>query len=101
MDYSTLEQDWIRFFALRQRIFDAIKKVDEGYHKSYEGAMDVEFSFQNIYEAEDVTDTVLVRISLHCYLLVNGRHIEWTGHTFKEALDKASEDIEDILQSCE
>lgn len=89
LEINTKEQeDWVKFFKLRERIFDKIKKVDEGYHKSYEGSVDVRFNFQNIYEAKDIKDIAFVEIELHCYLLVDGRHITFEGKTFREALDK-------------
>lgn len=84
------EEEWERFYGLRQRVFNLIKKVDDGYHKSYEGAVDVRISFEDIFSAEDVRDVAFVEIELHCYLLVNGRHISFTGRTFKEALDNFS-----------
>ena len=81
-------EEWDRFYRLRQRVFDIIRAVDEGYHKSYEGAVDVQFCFQNIYEADSVMDIDFVEIELHCYLLVNGRHITFGGRSFSEAMDK-------------
>ena len=39
----SMNEDWKRFFKLREKVFNKIKEVDEGYHKSYEGAMDVTF----------------------------------------------------------
>ena len=81
-------EEWERFYGLRQRVFDLIRKIDDGYHKSYEGAIDVRICFDNIFEADDVRDVSFVEIELHCYLLVNGRHIEWDGHNFTEALNK-------------
>ena len=91
-----MENEMERFYRLRQRIFDVIREVDEGYHKSYEGAMDVTFSFKNIYEAKDIKDIESVTIELHCYLLVNGRHIRWEGRTLKEALDKVENYIDTL-----
>lgn len=87
-------KDWERFYKLRQRVFDLIKKVDDGYHKSYEGAIDLTFGFDNIYEADDVKDLSFIQIELHCYLLVNGRHISFDGKTFGEALNKFEHWIE-------
>ena len=83
------EKDFRRFFKFRKDVFRLIEKVDEGYHKSYEGAVDLKFCYQNIYEAKNVEDIDCVEIELHCYLLVNGRHIAWEGKTLSEALDKA------------
>ena len=100
------ERDWQRFFKLRQRVFDAIEKIvtdpeDDGHHKSYEGAMDVTFCFDNYFNADNTYDTELVKIELHCYLLINGRHEEWEGRTFSEALDKAEEGINFLLEGYE
>lgn len=100
------QNDWDRFYALRGKVFDAIRKIVEdpeydGYHKSYEGAMDVTFSFDNYFQADNVTDTWRVKIELHCYLLVDGRHADWTGRTFTEALDEAEEGINRILEENE
>lgn len=81
-------EEWERFYRLRERVFDLIREVDDGYHKSYEGAVDVRICFDNIYEADDVRDVSFIEIELHCYLLVNGRHISFNGHSFKEAMDK-------------
>ena len=81
-------EHWERFFGLRQRVFDLIKKIDDGYHKSYEGAVDVRICFDNIYESEDVHSIRYFGIELHCYLLVNGRHITFEGDNFGQALDK-------------
>ena len=91
------DEEWERFYRLRQRVFNLIKEVDDGYHKSYEGAIDVRICFDNIYEADNIKDVSFVEIELHCYLLVNGRHILWDGRTFAEALDK----FEDWLKNTE
>lgn len=99
-----MTQNWKRFFALRRRVFDAIDSIvndpdDDGYHKSYEGAMDVTFCFDNYFNADnDERAIVAVKIELHCYLLINGRHEEWWGDTFEEALDKAEAGIDTILE---
>ena len=88
---------WERFYRLRKRVFDMIRKVDDGYHKSYEGAIDVRTCFDSIFEDENATGIGFVEIELHCYLLVNGRHITFYGKTFNEALDK----FEDWIQETE
>ena len=99
-----MTQNWKRFFALRRRVFDAIDSIvndpdDDGYHKSYEGAMDVTFCFDNYFNADNDEHAIAgVKIELHCYLLINGRHEEWWGDTFEEALDKAEAGINDILE---
>lgn len=80
-------KDLERFYSLRERVFTLIRAVDDGYHKSYEGAMDVRFCFDNIYETKNVCEVEYVEIELHCYLLVNGRHITFHGKTFSAAMD--------------
>ena len=90
-----------RFYMLRQRLFDLIRAVDNGYHKSYEGAIDINFSFPNIFESSGNPEPAeLVRIELHCYLLCSGRHEEFTGHSFEEALDKFERWIEEREDIC-
>lgn len=81
------DKEWERFFSLRERVFTLIRKADEGYHKPYEGAVDVHLCFNNIYESKGVRDIDIVEIELHCYLLVDERHITWYGRTFEEAMD--------------
>lgn len=87
-DMVFTKEEWKRFYGLRKKVFSLIEKVDDGYHKSYEGAIDVRICFDNIYEADSVEDISFIEIELHCYLLINGRHISWDGRTFTEALDK-------------
>lgn len=94
-----MNEDWKRFYQLRKKVFDKIREIDDGYHKSYEGAMDVTFCFKNIYEADSIEDVDVVKIELHCYLLINGRHESWEGKTFKEALDKASIGINRLIEN--
>ena len=98
------ERNWQRFFDLRRKVFKAIERIvtdpdHDGFHKSYEGAMDVTFCFDNYFEANDVTDVSFVKIELHCYLMVNGRHEAWTGSTFADALDKAEKAIDELIRS--
>ena len=81
--------DLTRFFTLRQRIFDLIRAVDEGYHKSYEGALDIVLSFPDYFTSEGTPEIPEVcRIELHCYLLCDGRHQEFVDHTFDGCLDR-------------
>lgn len=97
------DTNWNKFFTLRKRVFDAIKRIvedpeDDGHHKSYEGAMEVEFSFGDYFTSEDERTLDCVGIKFHCYLLIDGRHEEWWGKTFEEALDKAEAGINRILE---
>lgn len=82
--------DFERFYKLRRRLFDLIRAVDEGYHKSYEGAMDLTFSFTNVFTSLDSSEPPeSVTVELHYYLLIDeGRHKRFTGATLDECLDK-------------
>lgn len=93
------EQEFSRFFKFREKVFDLIRKVDDGYHKSYEGAVDLRLSYENIYEADSIYDIAYVEIELHCYLLVNGRHITFGGYTFDEAMRKAEAWLKNTIKN--
>lgn len=85
------KSDWDKFLSLRQRVFNLIdiELREDSYCKSYEGATDITISLPNYFAAEtDIGRIELWQIELHCYLLINGRHITFEGSTFKEALDK-------------
>ena len=77
-------------FALRKRVFAMIEKelAEDSYCKSYEGAIDVMLSYPNYFEE---SDTPSVDITLHCYILVNGRHITFSGSNMEQALDRFEE----------
>lgn len=86
------DSDMRRFFMLRERLFSLIRDVDEGYHKSYEGAMDVTMSFPSIFESDGAEESPeVVSIHLHCYLLCDGRHKEFAAPSFSECLDRFEE----------
>lgn len=81
--------DLARFYVLRERLFNLIRKEDNGYHKSYEGAIDVIYFYPNIFESTGNPEKAdSVKIELHCYLLCSNRHEEFTGGTFSDCLDK-------------
>lgn len=106
MNEEFITEEWQRFFRLRQRVFAAIEKIvtdpeDDGHHKSYEGAMTVRICFDNYFIADSVYDTYWVRIELNCYLLFDDSHIWWGGQTFSEALDKAEDGINSLLEGYE
>lgn len=80
---------FLRFFLLRERLFNLIRLVDDGLHKSYEGALEITVSFPNFFESSGNPEPAeAVRIELYCYLLCNGRHDEFDGSSFEEAMDK-------------
>ena len=85
-----------RFVALRKRVMNAIAKEfeEDCYGKSYEGTFELIVGYPNYYEDEDGAqgpDSYCVR--LHCYVLGPGRHYDWFGKTFGEALTKAEREI--------
>ena len=81
-----------RIMALRRRLFDLIRAVDEGHHKSYEGALDISISLPGIFESEDDTTS---KIELGCYLLCYGRCETFCGNSIKECIDRFEAWIED------
>lgn len=87
-------EDALRFDSLRNRVFRMIGKEleEDSYCKSYEGAIDIEISYPNYFEEEK---PVIFIITLHCYILVNGRHQNFYGNTFREALDRFEEWIKE------
>jgi len=79
-----------RFYALRQFVFDNIKRELEidSHCKSYEGAMAIQFP--------DYFDGRMCEpwaITLDCYVFGPSRHYRWEGDTFLEALEKAEKEI--------
>lgn len=74
----------IRIATAQQRIFRCIEDElrEDGHHKSYEGSMEVTLSLPNFFEPGAPKWT----ISLHCYLLIDGRHEHWTGRSLDEAV---------------
>lgn len=95
MNELITQSEWERFKALRARVFNLIEAIDEGYHKSYEGAMEIVMEFPNIFEAEEgsINEPCFYCIKLHCYLLVDGRHEDYDGETFKDCLDALEGDV--------
>lgn len=88
-------KEWERFYALRTRLFELIRAVDDGYHKSYEGAVDLTISFPNVFESEYNAKLLpeYYTLTVHCYLLINGRHENFEGDTFTECLNKFEKDL--------
>ena len=82
-------QEWSLFYALRERLFKLIEKVDEGYHKSYEGAIDLTIGFPSYFDDEP---PVFI-LNVHCYLLIDGRHKEYRSELFRNCLHKFEFDL--------
>lgn len=72
-----------RVFRAQQRIYRCIEDClkEDGHHKSYEGAMEVSLVLPNMFEQER---GLVWSITLHCYLLCDGRHETWSGKSLEE-----------------
>lgn len=79
-----------RLMTLRKRLFNLIRAVDKGIHKSYEGALDITIPLPGIFEDYNLP----AKIELSCYLLCNGRGEVFIGETLDECVDRFEEWIE-------
>ena len=78
-----------RFQNCRKRLWALLEKHMFDFHKSYEGALEVTCEYTNYFEAKSDCDPPCnYVITLHCYLLINGRHESFSGKTFGEAIGK-------------
>ena len=88
---------WVRFEALRSSVMEYLKqKLAEGvHHKSYEGRLELSFTFPSYFDDPDLIEEPYVNIHLSCYLLVPFplRECDWNASTFEMALHKAEQDI--------
>ena len=94
-----LENDVTAFFALRQRVFSAVRNMRRKgeYGKVYEGAMRIQIDFG------DADDERFQRFIIHlaCSQIGPARHYDWEGQTFHEALKKAEKDIDEWIKEAE
>lgn len=85
-----------RFCRLRKtvaRTIDEYLKEDCG-HKSYEGTWELLISFPNFFEDETAeAKPDFYQIKLHCYIVGPGRHYEWSGKNWNDALKKCKKDV--------
>jgi hypothetical protein len=81
-----------RFIDDRRRLFKMIRKAlgEDPYCKSYEGCLEVHFEYPDYFDDEEgaLTQPTYCCITLHCYVLGSGRHHEFVGKSFKDALKK-------------
>ena len=83
-----------RFYELRKRVFRAIKEELEAdcICKSYEGAFEVGCEYPNFFDDDEfeMGDALpnYYFIRLHCYVLGPSRHYDFSGKTFRQALDQ-------------
>jgi len=91
------KQEYAKFNALRKQVAGAIAKeleIDCGC-KSYEGTWELLVSYPNYFEDETATaNPDFYQITLHCYVIGPGRHYDWQGRTWGEALRKCKLDID-------
>jgi len=90
------EGEMNRFLKLRQLTLDAVGRAlkRDGHCKSYEGTFEIVVCYPNYFEERlDNLGELVYIITLHCYVLGPGRHYDWRGKAFKEALKKAEKDL--------
>lgn len=85
------------FNKVRRQVAGAIAKAleDDCGHKSYEGQWELLVSYPDYFQ--DETGSALpdmYQITLHCYVLGPGRHYDWRGESWQEALEKCKRDID-------
>ena len=89
------------FNQLRKQVADYIFEYlkDDFGHKSYEGTWELLVSYPSYFEDENsIASPVFYRVTLHCYVLGPGRHYDWEGKSFLEALNKCKRDIDDWVK---
>lgn len=85
-----------RFNSLRKRVFKLIAyELDQDPHcKSYEGTIELVTSYPDYFEDSTAEKGIdYCKITLHCYVLGSGRHHDFIGKNFKEALDEFERQI--------
>lgn len=97
--------DYKRFLTLRSRVMDAIReqlKISCSC-KRYEGTFDLTFSLPDFFDyiENGASEPDYCTIYLHCYVIGPGRHYEWRGKSFADALDKCEEDINKWISEIE
>lgn len=90
-----MSAEWNAFFALRQRVFDEVKKAAGGKRRPSDGWLQVAREFPGYFSDEK---DVLWRITMNVYSIGDPEICyTYTGKSFAEALDKAAKDIDEML----
>lgn len=91
-----MNSEYSRFISLRRRVMQAIRRAleEDSCCKSYEGTFELLVGYPDYFDGEHADKPDFFKITLHCYVLGPSRHYEWTGKSFKEALDSAEKEIE-------
>jgi len=104
-----MKKEWERFAKLRKETLDCIGKILKASggdcHKSYEGTMDVTFTFPECFVDDPYNEEPSVTITLYCYIIGPTRRYEYRGKNFAEALTHAEKGIhamiEEVLEELE
>lgn len=95
------KEEYELFKSLRQQVASYICEYlkDDCGHKSYEGTWELLVSYPSYFEDDTATSRPdYYQITLHCYVLGPGRHYDWHGKTWSEALKKCKVDIEQWIK---
>ena len=91
------EQLWIRFEALRTSVMEYIRRriQADSYYKSYEGKMEITFTFPSFFLDRELVEEPEVNIHLDCSMLIPKglSHCDWNAESFELALRNAEKDI--------
>ena len=95
-----------KFLRLRSMVGNYIEEYlkDDCGHKSYEGTWELTVCYPSYFDDETFqAGPEVYVVVLHCYVLGPGRHYDWHGKSWLEALEKAEADIsswvEDLVDS--
>lgn len=91
------EKEQKLFAELRKKVAAYIcEDLKEDYgHKSHEGTWELLVGFPNYFKDETATAKPdFYQVTLHCYVLGPGRHYDWNGSSFMEALEKCKSDVD-------
>lgn len=90
-----------RFCNLRKRVAKAIHEelIEAPCHKSYEGTWEITVGYPDYFDDDTATaGPDFYRIVLHCYVLGPGRHYNWDGRTFEQALDACEKAVNSWIE---
>lgn len=91
-----MKEFYEKFYEIRSMVNKYLEKALKVYesHKSYEGSWDLKIEFPNYFESNDPNSgPSFIQLTLHCYLLVDGRHYTWSGYDPNAVLVKVENDI--------
>lgn len=82
-----------KFRECQNKLWSILQNTDMSYGcKPYEGEIEVKFDFPNYFESPDKPPISSgCEITLNCYVLGSGRHHEFRGKNFEEAVKNFGE----------